>query len=102
MSPGGNEASSGSDTVPPFGFAKADLDADGEASPRERRHRRPFELVDLGQLLAELEMALLGRELAGARDDLICRNLYEPLLGIFVLAGEGFLFPSVAQVETPA
>src|SRR2546427_12094616 len=31
MSPGGDEASSGSDTVPPFGFAKGDLDADGEA-----------------------------------------------------------------------
>jgi hypothetical protein len=30
MSPGGAEASSGSDTVPPFGFAKGDLDADGE------------------------------------------------------------------------
>jgi hypothetical protein len=26
----GDEASSGSDTVPPFGFAKGDLDADGE------------------------------------------------------------------------
>lgn len=30
MSPGGDEASSGSDTVLPFGFAKGDLDADGE------------------------------------------------------------------------
>jgi hypothetical protein len=30
MSPGGDAASSGSDTVPPFGFAKGDLDADGE------------------------------------------------------------------------
>ena len=31
MSPGGDEASFGADTVPPFGFAKGDLDADGEA-----------------------------------------------------------------------
>src|SRR5215207_4347432 len=38
MSPGGEEASSGSDTVPAFGFAKGDLDAEGEAcdAPRAR------------------------------------------------------------------
>jgi hypothetical protein len=33
----GDEASSGSDTVPPFSFAKGDLDADGEVAMRHVR-----------------------------------------------------------------
>src|SRR5882724_8723195 len=67
-----------------------------ETSPRESRHRWPFEFVNFGQLLAELETVSLGRELAGARNDLIYRDGGEAPLGIFVLAGEGFLFLSVA------
>lgn len=71
-----------------------------EAPARQGRHGRAFQLVDFGQLLGEFEMALLGCEHARAGDGFVRRHVYEPLLGIFVLAGEGLLLLPVVQVET--
>jgi hypothetical protein len=61
MSPGGNEASSGSDTVPPFGFAKGDLDADGEVCDAPRARCDQIEVGRDRFVRAEVEVRFTAR-----------------------------------------